>query len=465
MLTFATRGISVRVSSRVRGWWGLLGCIAAGGMVVAPAEGQQPVVAFVDVSVIPMDRETVLPGHTVVIQGEQIVAMGPSRDTRAPKGALVVDGRGKFLMPGLTDMHVHMFGDLRNEAYTPDMLLALLSAGVTTVRDMHSGGRFLDRGYGPDSFALHTKAEVNAGRMLGPFIYTAGDFKISKATAGIPALKADGHDFLKVNDRLSKDVWVYDSINALAASVGLRVAGHVPAPLGLLGVLKARWASVEHLMGYVNHIVGFDGGYEVVGAPRNAFADTAAWLQPGARPDSARLSAIVAETRRAGVWNVPTLGTVQDIAYRKNLGNSARDSLVGARYFEFDLQIIKALHDAEAGLLIGTDVLGTGGMLKGKYAAQLQRELTLLQEADLTRYQILEIATRNAARFMDTDASVGTIAVGKRADLILLRENPLENLSSTTAPLGVMVRGRWLSRAEIDQRVEAMEGGHRRTTD
>ncbi len=391
--------------------------------------------AFVNVTVIPMDRERVLPGQTVLVQGDRIIALGPAGRVAVPAGATRIAGRGRFLLPGLADMHVHLGYQNTGKENIADILLALVANGVTTVRDMHSGG--------PQSWQLALRRRVVAGELLGPRIYTAGDPDVSSPAAAAQsavALKAAGHDFAKVNG----SELVYDSLVVAARRVGLPLGGH-----GLTGALRDRWASIEHLDGYVEKT------FECA-APEPR-PDPVAARTPGPRPpeppecaswswatdstgrlNPARLRALAHATRQAGVWGCPTLAV-----WERTLPQ-ALDRV---------LQVVKALHDAGAGLLLGTD-MHSGAVFPG---FAIHRELELLVEAGLTPYQALATGTRNVAAFLGTLDSTGTLAVGKRADLVLLRGNPLRNIRHTAALAGVMVGGQWLPRAELERRLEAAQ--------
>lgn len=418
---------------------------AAAVSMARQAMAQAPTTVFVDVSVVPMDRERVLSRQTVVVRDGRIVALGAVGRTSVPAGATRIDGRGKFLMPGLSDCHAHNVGNGTG-------LFAYLANGVTTVRDMHGGG--------PASRALEAKRAVEGGAVLGPRIYTAGDPDVpvwhepmvypdappfggdpAVAARGTAALKAAGHDFVKVYG------WprpVYDSILAVAREIGLPIAGHVPEDIGLVGALRDRWASIEHLgtggtgSGYFEAVTGL------------AMHDTAAWMRPDLRLDTVRLRDVAEATRDAGVWNCPTLNAIAargDTAIFQTLSGPFA---LGVRWNwwrnRVAPQVVKALQDAGAGLLLGTD----------GDAFAVHEELRALVEAGLTPYQALAAGTRNLAEFLGTADSTGTIAIGKVADLVLLHGNPLDDISYTAGSSGVVVRGRWIPRVEIDAQLDRL---------
>ncbi len=429
--------------------------------VAAPALA--PVTAFVNVSVVPMDRERVLHRQTVIVRDGRIVAFGRSSRVTIPQDARRIDGQGKYLMPGLADMHDH--------SLMPDSagLFSRLAHGVTTVRDMHSGGT--------TSMAIDAREAIASGKLLGPRIYTAGDpsapgmphahdsdvsqVVLDSLVASTVALGSAGHDFVKLYGWPSP---AYDSVIVAARRAGLPVVGHVPGAVGIERVLRDRWASIEHLTGYFEYIAKIPVSDQEGDFQRAAWTapDTFAWLQPNYVLDSSRLRAIAVATRRAKVWNCPTLvpfdafraawndphnpetqrvrRAAADTAAAPALRDRARIAQRMLRWIDFTPQFVKALHDAGAGLLLGTDKPG---------GAAVHRELELLVRAGLSPYEALVTGTRNVAQFLGTLDSAGTVAVGKRADLILLDGNPLVDIRYTAELAGVMINGRWLDRETI----------------
>jgi hypothetical protein len=241
--------------------------------------------------------------------------------------------------------------------------------------------------------------------------------------------------------------FVYDSIVAAARRAQFPVIGHVPPDRNLEEVLGA-FASIEHLTGYVESILGLSGRWTTdamwIGLDHQSLIDTAVWMRPTFRAD-VPLRTIAAASRRAGVWNCPTLTVLEAFIHQLKMQPGKPAVLTTTqRLFEFALQITKALQDAGAGLLLSPE----------GHPFLIHRELQLLVQAGLTPYQALATGTRNVAMFLGTLDSTGTVAVGKRADLVLLEGNPLQNITSTVKPAGVMVAGRWLPRLEIEARLK-----------
>ena len=430
---------------------GLLGLFGAGA-----ASAQTPAVtAFENVSVIPMDREQVLTRQTVLVQGDRIIKMGPAGRVRVPATATRIDGTGKYLLPGLADMHAHLGGEAPEEVASQ-----FLAAGVTTVRDM-----LATRG------TLALKERIAHGEVVGPRIYSAaemtGSCNIQQVTKCVAEMKAAGYDFIKFYGwisfggqppapdsvaRLANEWQAFDSVAAAAHRVGIGISGHMDR-VGIERALRARVASAEHAYGYMEYATGLPPvGAIIFGSGGARYArDIEHLLDSAHQFDVAKMSEIAVATRRAGTWVVPTLAnriTTEELIRGKT---AATRQLI-----QFHLQVVKALHDAGAGLLMGTDAPhALAQTLAGPADEYLpgptvRQELELLVKAGLTPYQALETGTRNAAVFLGTLAQAGTVETGKNADLVLLTKNPLEDIGRVAEVAGVMVRGRWLSRAELD---------------
>ncbi|HEV8177541.1 MAG TPA: hypothetical protein VGP44_07620 [Gemmatimonadales bacterium] len=191
-------------------------------LAVPPEQRADSVVAFVDVTVIPMDRERTIPRQTVVVRGSRIVAIGPSDRVRVPAGGVRVAGRGKFLIPGLAEMHAHIPGGEAPDSVIERTLFLYVSGGITTIRGMLGHPRHLD-----------LRARTARNELLSPTIYTSGPSLngTSVPTPGAAARivaeqKAAGYDFLKIHPGLGGEV--FDTLAATAKRVGIRFAGHVP---------------------------------------------------------------------------------------------------------------------------------------------------------------------------------------------------------------------------------------------
>jgi imidazolonepropionase-like amidohydrolase len=432
-----------------------------------PVTGADSVVAFVDVTVIPMDRERTIPRQTVVVRGGRIVAMGPSGRIKVPRGGVRVDGRGKFLIPGLAEMHAHIPGGETPDSVVERTLFLYVSGGITTIRGMLGHPRHLD---------LRARAARN--ELLSPTIYTSGpslngnSVPTPGAAARIVAeQKAAGYDFLKIHPGIGGEV--FDTLAATAKRVGIRFAGHVPLEVGLARALETGYATIDHLDGYAEAMVRR-------GSPVPAEESQFFGLNLGEYLDESKLTELVEATRDAQVWNVPTqvlmenLMPAEDVAAlqrrpemryvtastlpkwaetKNSILQETGSSVESARrLMQMRRKLIKALQANRTGLLLGSDA----PQIYNVPGFSTHRELAALVAAGLTPYQALETGTRNVAAFFGTLATSGTIGVGKRADLILLNANPLRDVGNTTRRAGVMLRGRWLPQAEIETRLAAV---------
>lgn len=427
----------------------LLGC--GGARTGADARQQAQVVAFTNVNVVPMDSERVLRDQTVVVRGAEIVEVGPAAKVKVPAGALRVDGRGKYLMPGLAEMHGHIPPPQAPKEFTEAVLLMYVANGVTTVRGMLGA---------PGQLELRERA--TSGEIVAPTLYLAGPSfngnsvnSPEQAIEMVRAQQREGWDLLKVHPGLTRAE--FDAMARTAREVGIRFAGHVPAEVGLAHALAAGQETIDHLDGYVEHL----------GAERGPV-------------DEAKLAEVVRLTKQSGAWVVPTMALWETL-----LGVSSIEKLLGypeLKYMprqqvaawekahrarqsapEFDRKqaaqiaanrrrILKALAGGGVRVIFGTDApqqFSVPGF-------SAHREMALMREAGMTPYEILLTATRNAGEYYKDRARFGTVAAGTRADLILVEGDPLRDLSNVARRAGVMVRGRWLSEAEIQKRLEAI---------
>jgi imidazolonepropionase-like amidohydrolase len=277
-----------------------------------------------------------------------------------------------------------------------------------------------------------------AGKLWSPRIYVAGDWRQypeQSVARNLAAYQVAGYDFIKLHGETGA---LLDSIATAAHLLGIPFMGHVEDSVP--HALAVHYASIEHLTGYPG-----------AGISPNDTLTLA---------DTTRLPELIAATQRAGVWNCPTQGlyelwdTDPETWPERQYGPSIAQTLQKADaatvlWWRLRRRIIKALQDEGAGLLLGTDAplvpFGFG----------VHRELQALVRAGLTPYQALATGTRNVAAYFGQLHEEGTVAVGKRADLVLLTGNPLNDITHTMNPAGVMVNGRWLSRATIDRGLAA----------
>lgn len=409
---------------------------------------QTPAVAFVNVNVIPMDSERVLPDQTVVVRGDRIAEVGPGSRVKAPEGALRIDGKGKYLIPGWAEMHGHIPPPTAPAEYVEAVLFLYVSNGVTTVRGMLGA---------PNQLELREKA--HHGEILAPTLYLAGpSFSANsidspaQAEQRVREQKAAGWDLLKVHPGLTRDE--YDALARTARQVGIRFAGHVPAEVGLLHALEMGQETIDHLDGYMEYLGGDTGPV-----------------------DESRMKEVAEKTRGAGAWVVPTMVLWETIlgaadlekmksypelnymprdqvatwisAYQRRISNPQFSKERALQVAANRKRLLKVLSDSGIRILFGTDApqqFSVPGF-------SIQREVKAMAEAGLTPYQVLQSATRNVGEYFKDKDRFGTVQAGRRADLILLEASPLADITNIAKRAGVMVRGRWHPEQEIQERL------------
>jgi len=377
---------------------------------------------FKDVNIITMVNDSILYGHSVLVKDNKIVDIGIFDEMEIPKDAYLINGKEQFLIPGLSDMHAH---------YNSDDRKLYVANGVTLVRNMWG-----------NSFHLISKEKINEKCVIGPELYTTGALidglnpmwpgslvinDKEKVFEALSQMKKDGYDAIKVYEELTKEV--YDEIIRIAKELEMPVVGHVPRSMHIKDVLLSGQHSIEHFDGY-----------------QNLYAD----------------DEIIAQTIKSEIWNCPTLLLFKNY---KNLNNLRKTPPIEIKYmsqalmkrweyanqydegvFEKQLQLLKILANNNANIVTGTDT-------QNEYVVpgfSLHKELAIWQEAGLTPYQILLASTRNSAEMLGYESRLGTIEKDKDADLVLLKNNPLEDIKNTKSIVGVMTKGSWHSKAELN---------------
>jgi imidazolonepropionase-like amidohydrolase len=431
---------------------------------------QDKPIAFVDVNLIPMDKEQVLRNRTVIVRHDKVAEIAETDKLVVPKDAVRIDGRGKFLMPGLADMHTHTWAEA-------DFLL-FIANGVTTIRNMWGTHR-----------QLAWRKRIANGSMLGPTIFTAGPLldgsppvwnssrvivTPEEAEKEVAEEKKRGYDFVKVYNRLSLEA--YQAVLDSARKLRMPVAGHVPDAVGLERALEAGQDSIEHLTGYIEAI-------QTDNSPVRDKFDLPSRRKLIDFVDEKKIPQIIAATRKANTWNCVTLVVHQksvSAADAKKLLEDPRMRFVPPsrlarwdpskdfrlkdmtaldfermqRRYIMRVRLTGELHRAGARVLLGTDNPNPF-VIPG---FSVHEELQNLVKAGLSPYEAIKAGTKESAEFLDASAEFGTVEVGKRADLILLEANPLENVGSVSSPLGVMVRGRWFPKVELLRMLDELVG-------
>lgn len=442
-------------------------CTALVGTAAAQAP-ERGSFAFTNVNVVPMDSERVLEDQTVVVEGGRITALGPAAATEVPPGATQIDGQGRYLMPGLSEMHGHIpFTNANGEA--EDVLMLFLAGGATTVRGMQG-----------HSSQLELRQRVADGEIVGPRLWLAapsmrGNNVPDAATAErlVREAKDQGFDLLKVHEGLSAEA--YDTIVRTATEVGIPWGGHVSINVGVPGALAVGQSTIDHLDDYLDAMQPADSpALNATGRDRNRLLALNA--------DATRIPELARATREAGVAVVPTQilwevlrgardpaplvdrpenrymdrDTVATWAERTAASYSNADREAAMREAELRQVLLKTMYDEGVAVLMGTDapqVFSVPGF-------SLHRELPLMVESGMTPYEVLRTGTVNVARFLGIGDEAGTVAVGRNADLLLLEANPLDDITAVAANAGVMIDGRWLSADYIADALEAIAAKH-----
>lgn len=424
-----------------------------------------PVFAIADVAIVDVEAGRLLENQTVVLRNDRIEAIGPAADVTAPDGARTIDGRGKYLIPGLFDAHVHYIA----EDFFGPMLVA---HGVTFVREMGNWTESI----------LPLRDRLNAGDALGPRMIATGAIidgdppvwpfseRCSTPEQGreaVARLAEAGVDQIKVYSRLKADV--YNAIVEEAHARNLMAVGHIPHDITVEQAIAAGQRSCEHFERFPELIARL-AGKELETEP--FWKQYAGW---GYLPDVDRdgLAKVLADTKAAGMVHCPTLVAFDGyrIASDKDQPRPAMIDLVpaamiaqwdqmgGGRMADaFTLMIQRApellleMHNAGVELVCGSD-LANPYLIPGQ---SLHLEMVKFQKAGIPAAEVLRYATIKPARFCGVDDRLGTVAVGKSASLVLLNANPLDDVANVTGIDGVFHQGRYFSRADLDQMLDKL---------
>jgi len=390
--------------------------------------------ALTHVTVIDCTGAPAQANSTVVVAQGRITAVGLSDAIKIPAGTRVVDATGKFLIPGLWDMHGHL-----TDA-TEDAFPLLIMNGVTGVRDMGGDLAQLDR----------WRSEINGGLRVGPHIIRAGPFvdgpkegvtnrltvrAPEEARRAVHDLKAKGVDFIKVHNALPPEAFF--ALMDEAHMEHIPVAVHLPKNVGSGEASDAGVASLEHVETLYENALWRKGA-------------TAKTIEQG-------VDEILGPTGqdlfqrfvKNGTWYVPTL-----VAYERGfvLWNNDPESLKPRLdIHEKNIEVIRMMHKAGVAIMAGSD-FSDWAMVPG---VDLHNELALLVEAGFTPMEALQAATLNPAKFLGKTDTYGTIQVGRAADLVLLDMNPLEDISHTRKIRAVVLGGKFYPLASI--RAQALQ--------
>jgi imidazolonepropionase-like amidohydrolase len=406
-------------------------------------------IAFKNVTLVNIDGETPSGKQTVLVEDDRIVAIGASVDIDV--NTKVINADGQYLLPGFAEMHSHIPQQTAGEQAIKDTLFMYVANGVTTVRGMLGGIGQLD-----------LRAKANNGEIVSPTLYLAGPSfsggsinSVKQATAKVERQKKQGWDLLKIHPGLTLDQ--YKAMASKANELGLEFGGHVPAEVGLDNILKYKQRTVDHLDGYVAYMGG-----------------------ESTRISDDKLQEIAQRTKNAGVGMVPTMALwrsllnasdLKTLQSQPELQYMPQATVDGwTNYYkaprntdflksdnptirnENRMRLLQAMDDAGVEILFGTDspqVFSVPGF-------SIHHEIDAMQEAGMSNRAILKSATVAAGDYFDDKDKFGSIRVGYRADLILVSDNPITQMDTLKSPIGVMTKGQWYTKSDIDNELKAI---------
>lgn len=439
-------------------------CLFCGAQGVTPINRQ---IVFQDVNVIPMDEEGVVRRQVVVTENGRITAMGLAGRVKYRKDAIIIPSSGKYLLPGLAEMHAHVPPSEDMESMKQVLKLFAVN-GITTIRGMLGHPKHLELREG-----------IRKGEIFGPHFYTTGPsfngMSVKSPEEGSEMVKRQkeaGYDYLKLHPGLTRQK--FDAIASNAKAVGIPFAGHVSSGVGVWRAIEAGYSSIDHLDGFVEALVP---GIEKLHEQQTGLFGM--WVADEA--DRSRIPELMKALRENRIWVVPTQSlaerwfhpdykaedfrkdphsiymkpetVAQWIASKNSLaGNAQYDEAEIRNFVQLRRDLILACQENGVGLLLGCDapqVFNVPGF-------STHNELEYLVRSGLTPYQALMTGTRNVAKYLGKSDS-GLIRQGAVSDLILLNANPLEDIRHTREIAGVMIGAKWMDRKDLDAALKALE--------
>jgi imidazolonepropionase-like amidohydrolase len=454
----------------------IVGCSRYKNSLPSPDQKSEEVIAFQNVNLVPMTDEKIVKNQTVLVKGKRIIEIGPSKTVTVPANSKLIDGTGAYLMPGLADMHMHIRD---NWDWPVSPFYLYLANGVTTIRS-----------FGSHNYVLRWRDKINKGRLIGPNIYTSGPIiygPVFNTQKTVRKQITKGFDFIKLYSFLSREE--FHNAMITAKQEGIYTAGHIPFQVGLEGVLSQGMDEIAHIEELTWEFVDFDKSKNLSGKNWLPYVVGVAYQQSGPflGLDMEELEekfgdAMSSIAMKVKSENVPVCTTIfldeviveklfepeQFLSKPENrylprsyiaAFNQGREKhqmqFKGGEDFapfkrRVDRILLTYLKEAGVSIVLGTDA-GTGwmGLVPG---FSIHDELRILTENGFTPYEAIKTGTVNAALVvekMNGRGEFGTIEIGKRADLILVKKNPLEDIANIKKILGVMAAGRWYSKATL----------------
>ena len=428
--------------------------------------------AITNVFVLDMNSGQMLPDQTVMVRKGHIIELTDSRTAKIPVGFTLIEGRNKYLIPGLAEMHAHIPVGSVTDDLVKETLFLYLSGGVTTIRGMLG-----------HPLHLELKETIVADNIISPRVYTSspslnGNTVRTKEEARekVTQYHREGYDFLKIHPGILREV--FDELVVTAGDVGIPFAGHVPVDVGIDHAIASGYASIDHLDGYIDGLAPGDkkdlmesGGFFGI-----LYATIA---------DESKIPGLVTRTKEAGIAVVPTqtlmtrwlsptpaaemvnepemryMSPSTRYSWRQGkerlLNDLNYEQKTYDRFIYLRNKLIKEMFDNGVLVLLGSDapqVFNVPGF-------SIHHEILTYRDAGLTPFQILQTGTVNVAKYFGKEKSFGKIAKGMAADLVLLHDNPLTDIGNVNRIAGVMYRGHWLPRETIDKILNQIAEKHK----
>jgi imidazolonepropionase-like amidohydrolase len=425
-------------------------------------------VVFVGVNVVPMDSEKILNNQTVVIKDGTIRSVGNASAAKYGKNAMVIDAKGKYLMPGLAEMHAHV-PPIDDIEPMKEVLLLFATHGITTIRGMLGHPKHIE-----------LREKVKSGEITGPRFHTSGPSfngqSVQSPEEGAKKVreqKQAGYDFLKIHPGLTPEN--FQSVAKTAHNVNIPFAGHVSFHVGVWKAIEAKQQTIDHMDAFIEGLVpGIENMKEQeVGLFGMFVAD---------RADTTKIPQLMSALKKNNVWVVPTQALAErwfsperdaasfradpEMKYmdpktldnweqsKNNLSSNPRfDPEKIRNYIQLRRKLIYECNKSGVGLLLGCDapqIFNVPGI-------STHHELKYLVDAGLTPYEALKTGTANVGEFYKMPGKLGVIKAGAVSDLVLINGNPLEDISNTTKIEGVLLGDKWMSRSAIDEVLKKLD--------
>ncbi|CAN5427632.1 amidohydrolase family protein [soil metagenome] len=431
-----------------------------------PTDNRKTEIVFQNVNVIPMVREQILENQTVVVKDGKITSMGSANQVKFGDNANIIDGKGKYLIPGLAEMHAHV--PPANDLEPMKEVLRLFALhGITTIRGMLGHPRHLE-----------LRDKIRSGEIMGPNFITSGPAvsgqsakSASQAAELVREQKKAGYDFLKVLPGLDNDS--FSAMVETAKEVGITYAGHVPFEVGIWRAIEAGYATIDHLDGFVEGLV--PGIENMTSEQAGLFG-----VFIGDQADKSQIPKLIDGLKKQNIWVVPTQALAErwmspvpaeefmNAPEMKYMAEETRNNWLKSKnnllnnpnyenekveeYLALRRYLIKECQENGVGLLLGCDapqVFNVPGI-------STHHELRYLVDSGLSPYEALRTGTVNVATFLNKPNS-GTIKTGNVSDLVLLNGNPLQNIDESKNIEGVMLGNLWLPHNYVQQELKKLE--------